>query len=139
MYDQRAKATYSENDVKAFVYQWFAGFDHQKDIDFFKKHLNPGKVDMDFPDFPVKSIADFEKWYQNVINNVQWNAHIVSNLQVRGDETGGFAISLDLNWKVRSYENQIYDVRIHQDWFVIVDQSKNFIITRQRARVIRDY
>ena len=139
MYDQRAKTKYSENDVKAFVYQWFAGFDHQADIGFFKKHLNPDKVDMDFPDFPVKSIADFEKWYQNVIDNIQWNAHIVSDLQVRGDETGGFTITLDVNWKVRSYENQVYDVRIHHDWFVITDHNRNFIVVRQRAKLTGKY
>jgi len=27
-YDRSAKTMYSENDVKAFVYNWFAGFDH---------------------------------------------------------------------------------------------------------------
>lgn len=40
-YDRSAKTMYSENDVKAFVYNWFAGFDHQADANVFKKHLNP--------------------------------------------------------------------------------------------------
>jgi len=40
-YDQTAKTAFGENDVKAFVYSWFAGFDHQADFAVFKKHLNP--------------------------------------------------------------------------------------------------
>jgi ankyrin repeat protein len=70
-YDYNAKISYSENDVKAFVYTWFAGFDHQADIGVFKRHLNPEKVDMHFPDFPIKGITDFERWYNNVIDNIQ--------------------------------------------------------------------
>jgi ankyrin repeat protein len=73
-YDHHARTTYSENDVKAFVYNWFAGFDHQADIGVFKRHLKPEKVDMYFPDFPIKSISDFERWYNNVIDTIQWNA-----------------------------------------------------------------
>jgi len=134
MYDQRAKSTYSENDVKAFVYQWFAGFDHQADIGFFKKHLNPERVDMHFPDYPVQSIADFEKWYQNVVNDIQWNANSISSLKVGGDETGGFTVSIDVNWKARTYDNQTYNVNVHHDWFVVVDQNRNFIIFRHRAK-----
>jgi hypothetical protein len=135
-YDHKAKTVCSENDVKAFVYTWFAGFDHQADIGVFKRHLDPGKVDMHFPDFPIKSISDFERWYNDVIDNIQWNAHLISNLEVLGDEMTGFSISLDINWKAKTYKGEIYDMNIHQDWKVKVDKNRNFIIEKHRARVI---
>jgi hypothetical protein len=135
-YDRSAKTTYSENDVKAFVYNWFAGFDHQADINIFKKHLNPREIDMYFPDFPIRSIEDFERWYNNVIDNIHWNAHKISNLNVSGDEASGFFVSLDINWKANAYNGEAYDMNIHQDWKVKVDKSRTFIIEKHRARVI---
>ena len=135
-YDRSAKTMYSENDVKAFVYNWFAGFDHQADISMFKKHLNPEKIDMYFPDFPIKRIEDFERWYNNVIDNIQWNAHKISNLNVSGNEGSGFFVSLDINWKAKTYKGETYDMNIHQDWIVKVDKSRNFVIEKHRARVI---
>ncbi|MFZ0725737.1 MAG: hypothetical protein WAM61_08110 [Desulfobacterales bacterium] len=135
-YDHNAKTLYSENDVKAFVYQWFAGFDHQADIAFFKKHLNPGKVDMRFPDFPIKNISEFERWYDNVIADIKWNSHNISHLKVAGDEVNGFSLSLDINWKAKTYDDKNYDMNIHQDWEITVDKNRNFIIERLRAEVI---
>jgi len=135
-YDRIAKIMYSENDVIAFVYSWFAGFDHQADINMFKKHLNPEKVDVYFPDFPIKSMEDFERWYNNVIDNIQWNAHRISNLKVSGDEINGFSVSLDINWKAKTYKGETYDMNIHQDWRVKVDKSRKFIIEKHRAEVI---
>ena len=135
-YDDKAKTTYSENDVKAFVYQWFAGFDHQADIRVFTAHLPAEHVDMYFPDFPIKSRSDFERWYSNVIDSIQWNSHGLSNLMVSGDEANGFAVSLDINWKAVTYQGDRYDMNIHQDWQVMVDENRNFIIAKHAARVL---
>lgn len=135
-YDYSAKTSYSENDVKAFVYTWFAGFDHQADIGVFKQHLNPEKVDMHFPNFPIKSISDFERWYNNVIDAIQWNAHTISNLKVSGDDINGFSVSLDINCKAKTYTGETYDMNIHQDWMVKVDKSRKFVIEKHRAQVI---
>ncbi|MEW6664234.1 MAG: ankyrin repeat domain-containing protein [Thermodesulfobacteriota bacterium] len=55
-------AMFQKNDVKAIVYQWFAGFDHQTDIALFKNHLDPDKVDTHFPDLPIRSLSGFEMW-----------------------------------------------------------------------------
>jgi hypothetical protein len=135
-YDKNAKTMYSENDVKAFVYNWFAGFDHQAPIATFKKHLDPKNVDMLFPDFPIKNISDFERWYNGVIANIEWNSHAISNLYVTGSETEGFLVSLNINWKAKTYKGENYDVNIHQEWTVTVDKKKNFIITKHRTSVI---
>ena len=135
-YDQNAKTMYSENDVISFVYSWFAGFDHQADIKFFTAHLNPEKVDMYFPDFPIASVADFERWYGGVIDNIQWNTHRLTNLNVSGDEKGGFSVSVDVNWKAKTYKGETLEMNVHQDWKVTVDKGRNFIIVKHAARAI---
>jgi hypothetical protein len=135
IYNQRAKNNYSENDVKAFVYSWFAGFDHQKDIKYFLKHLDPKNIDMEFPDFPIKSKADFKRWYQGVIDSIYWNSHEISNLQVKGNQKKGFTVSLDIHWKAETYDGKKYDVIVHQDWNIKIDENKRFIITKHRAKL----
>lgn len=134
-YDHDAKTKYNENDVKAFVYNWFAKFDHQSGIGFFIGHLYPENVDMYFPDFgPIKSISDFEKWYKQVIDNIQWNFHEISNLTVSGIEEMGFSVSLDISWKAKTYEGKTLYKDVHQDWKVTVDECRNFIIEKHVAR-----
>ena len=136
IYSPDARNNYSENDVKAFVYKWFAGFDHQADPDYFLAHLDPDHVDMHFPDFPIKSIQDFLNWYQGVIDNIGWNSHGISNLVVDGSEKDGFSVSLDIHWQARTYDNQEYDVNVHQDWQVSIDKDRQFIISKHRAELL---
>lgn len=135
-YDRVAKQSYSENDVKAFVYRWFAGFDHQAPIEQFKKHLDAEQVVMNFPDFPIRSMADFERWYGGVIDSIQWNSHQLSNLQVSGDEQSGFEVSLHVNWKARTYQGESYDLNIAQEWLVTVDEQRRLIISTHSARML---
>ncbi len=136
IYDQNAKTMYSENDAIAFVYSWFAGFDHQADIKFFIDHIDAEKVDMHFPDFPIASIADFTRWYAGVIENIQWNSHHLTNMNVSGDEKNGFSISFDVNWKAKTYKGENFDMNVHQDWKVIVDKNGKFIVSKHRVSMI---
>lgn len=135
-YDEYAKKRYSENDVKAFVYEWFAGFDHQADKGFFEKHLNPQRIDMLFPGRPVKSIENFRQWYANVIDTIQWNKHKISDLEVSGDEINGFSVGFNVHWTAKSYTGEVYEMNLHQDWKVEVDAHRNFIIVKHEAREI---
>lgn len=132
-YNADARNHYSENDVKAFVYKWFAGFDHQAEPDYFIAHLDPVRVDMAFPDFPIKSIKDFLSWYQGVIDTIQWNSHHLSGLKVSGSQKKGFSVSLDVRWQANTYDGQSYDMTVHQEWQVAVDAKHRFVITRHRA------
>ncbi len=139
-YDDYAKTKFNENDVKAFVHKWFAEFDHQSDISFFKGHLDPENVDMYFPDFgPIKNFSNFEKWYKKVVENIQWNVHEISNLKVSGDEEKGFSVSLDINWKAKTYEGKTLYKCVHQNWEVIVDKSRNFIIEKHFVQQMVDH
>lgn len=139
-YDHDAKTLHNENDVKAFVHNWFAGFDHQADICYFKKHLDPENVDMYFPDFkPIKNFGDFEEWYKGVIENIHWNFHEISNLKVSGDEDKGFSVSLDINWKAKTYEGKTLYKYVHQNWEIMVDKSRKFIIKKHFVQQMVDH
>lgn len=137
IYSPAARNNYSENDVKAFVYKWFAGFDHQNEAEFFLVHLDPNNVDMAFPDFPITSTEDFLRWHQGVVNNIQWNSHELSDLKVSGSEQEGFTVSFNVRWQAKTYDGQTYDANVHQDWLVTVSPNRQFIISRHRARLLQ--
>lgn len=132
-YDASARETMSPNDVKAFVHQWFAAFDHQADISVFLRHIDPKRVDMAYPDFPILSIDDFRRWYGGVVDNVAWNSHDIRNLAVTGSETDGFGVSLDVCWRARTYDGATPLMLVHQDWRLTVAPGGRLVFNRMRA------
>ena len=122
-YDSHAREQLSLNDVASFVYQWFAGFDHQRESGFFlQKIAEP--VDMYYPDFPVKSYDDFLRWYKGVTDNITWNAHDIQNLSITGNQNDGWQVSYDVNWKAAAKNGDKYDMRVHQKLEVIQQQGQ---------------
>lgn len=51
-YDSKARYEMSENDVKSFVYQWFAAFDHQREPGYFVNRIAE-PVQMQYPGTPI--------------------------------------------------------------------------------------
>jgi len=134
-YDAKARYEMSENDVKSFVYQWFAAFDHQLESGYFLNRLAES-VQMQYPDFPISSKEDFLRWYKGVTDNIVWNAHSIAGMKVTGDQKNGWNVSYDVNWKAKSKDNQNYDVMVHQELRVIRlgDQLK---LAKLEASVIK--
>ena len=85
---------------------------------------------MAFPDFPISNVQDFLRWYQGVIDTIQWNSHQLSELEVSGSEKGGFSVSLNIKWQAKTYDVQTYDLNVHQDWQVAVNPDRQFVIAR---------
>ncbi len=112
-YDWNARFEYSETDVLSFVYQWFSGFDHQKETGFFLKFLDD-YVQMNYPDFEIKSKKDFIKWYEGVESTIFWNRHYLKNIKVKQNEDKTWNITYDVNWKAKDYSGKKYDLLIFQ-------------------------
>lgn len=136
IYDFKARSELSPNDIKAFAYQWFANFDHQVPIERLVPHLGDN-VDMAFPNFPIRSEADFARWYQSVIDNIQWNSHEISNLKVLGDQSSGWTVSMDIRWRARTYDGTQYDDVIHQNWQLVRSDDGTIVFKRHRARLVK--
>lgn len=137
-YDRDAGNVPSPNDVKAMVYHWFAGFDHQRGLDYFLPNLDSKKVRMEFPNFPINTLDDFKRWYNGVQETVQWNNHDLHWVNVTGDAKQGFKVSILLTWKAKTYATidstgQNIEALIWQNWMVIVDKSGRLIIAEHKA------
>jgi hypothetical protein len=83
-YDKLGRTVPTENDVNAAVYNWFSAFDHQVSPDYFVNRLAsdvPG-FSMQYPGAAeIKDAAGFKKWYQRVIDNVDYNYHHLVKLE----------------------------------------------------------
>ena len=134
-YDIQARSQMSENDVKSFVYQWFAAFDHQLESGYFLNRVSE-QVEMQYPDFPIQSKQDFLRWYQGVTDNIVWNGHTIKEMTVKGDQSSGWDVSYDVNWKARSKDNQQYDVMVHQE-LKIIRVGDMLKLTKLDAEIIK--
>ena len=125
-YDKLGRTVPTENDVNAAVYNWFSAFDHQVSPDYFVSRLasDVPYFSMQYPGAAVIKDADgFKKWYQGVIDNVDYNSHHLVKLETRalvypewapkadikeiGAVTGG-----QLEWTARRSPVWMVDLRV---------------------------
>jgi hypothetical protein len=99
-YDAKARYEMSENDVKSFVYQWFAAFDHQRESGYFVNRIAQ-PVNMHYPGTPINSVEAFLAWYQGVTDNIIRNSHDIVSMDVQGDQASGWTVSYDFLGKQR--------------------------------------
>lgn len=134
-YDAQTKNNLSVNDVYAFVYHWFAGFDRQQDDAYFLQYLPDGKIDMQFPDFPIRSTVDFKRWYGNVKDTVQWNSHEIKNLRVEGKGLNQWNVTYHVLWKARTYEGETLEMETSQQ--MLIDTGHGVKVLRHRAQEVK--
>lgn len=117
-YQEEARYTFSENDVKSFVYQWFAAFDHQREAGYFLNRIAT-PIKLQYPDFPITSQSDFLRWYKGVTDNIVWNSHSINSMAVSGDQKSGWNVSYNVNWKAKTKDGQHYDLVVRQALHII--------------------
>lgn len=122
------------NDVRAFVYQWFDGFDHQRPETFFLAYLPEYDLDMHYPDTGIRTREDFHRWYANVQRTVASNTHDVSDLEIAPLGEGRYAVSLNVLWQARTHDGESIALQVHQEWQV-KREGEGFVLERLRAEV----
>ena len=104
------------NDVRAFVYEWFAQFEHIVESEYFLSHLDDGDMEIQFPEQTLTSHEDFRRWYADVIRHIPWDFHEVRSLEVEGDEDAGFRVSFDVGWYGEKVEFDQIDTKYAESW-----------------------
>lgn len=122
------------NDVRAFVYRWFDGFDRQKPETFFLASLPAHHLDMRYPDTEIRTREDFHRWYANVQATIANNTHEVSDLEVVPLGQGRYAVSLNVLWRAKTREGESISLHVHQEW-EIRREGEAFILERLNATV----
>ena len=120
----------NENDVKSFVYRWFAWLDHQVADFLLLYHISNDDLLMKFPEATLRSHADFQKWYAGVKADIQSNTHELTNIKVTLLGNNRYRVELDLRWLARTYKGKLIDARFKQQWLLSLADSGRLTIKR---------
>ena len=127
-YDVLAKTIPSVNDVYSAIFNWFAMFDHQKNVNLFIDYIDPNNINYDFLGEKITSIEEFKSWYRNVENNIQYNSHMVKDLKVEKTKDNQYNIQIVIEWKAKLYNETIIEKTINQNIEVRIMENKIYIV-----------
>lgn len=108
----------NENDVRAFVYQWFSQFDRQADLGEFTRHLATTDLRIEFPEMTITDAEGFKAWYDGIKKAIRRNTHDVTTLKVSRLGEALFGVDLQVRWQAETYKNECYDNTYQQRWRV---------------------
>jgi hypothetical protein len=103
-------AATNSNDLRRFLYDWFAHFEHAASVDFYLEHLAAEDLDLRFPGIdPMTSRADFARWYENLMAQTLWNFHDISAVQIEQVAAEQYLMSFVFHWygEVRADSDQL--------------------------------
>ena len=87
------------NDLRSFLYDWFAHFEHAAPADFYLGHLDDGNMDLQFPGVdPIASHAGFVRWYENLLAQTLWNFHDIQAIQIERTMPQEYLVTFVVNW-----------------------------------------
>ena len=109
------------NDIRAFVYEWFANFEHIVDADYFLSHLDESEMEISFPEQKITNHTQFKTWYADVQNHIPWDFHDLSNLEIVGNQEQGFIVKFIVNWHGEVSNQTQIDGKYTDSWNLTED------------------
>jgi hypothetical protein len=109
------------NDLRSFLYDWFAHFEHAAPVDFYLNHLAGEDLDLRFPGMdPMTSHADFARWYENLMAQTLWNFHDISAVEIEQIGADQYLMSFVFHWygEVRADSDQLAGWQSRSDSFL---------------------
>jgi hypothetical protein len=109
------------NDLRSFLYDWFAHFEHTAPTDFYLSHLDDGNMDVQFPGSePIGSHAGFISWYENLLAQTLWNFHDIRAIQIKKSTPLEYLVTFLVNWygEVKADSDQLVGWQSRSDSFL---------------------
>ena len=109
------------NDLRSFLYDWFAHFEHAAPGDFCLSHLDDGNMNVQFPGSePITSHAGFTAWYENMLTQTVWNFHDVQAIQIEKTAPQEYLVSFVVDWygEVKADSDQLAGWQSRSDSFL---------------------
>ena len=127
---QTAFSVANVNEVKTFVYSWFALLDRQVTEISLLKFLDKDNLTMQFPEMAVNNPDDFNKWYLNVQEAIESNTHDVQQVKVTPKDNGEFDVQVKVNWQAQTREGEAINQAYQQQWKIITDRNRRLLIQK---------
>ena len=116
------------NEVKSFVYSWFALLDRQVSEISLLKFLDQDNLMMKFPSMMVNNHEDFSQWYLNLQQNIKTNIYDIEQLSVIPTGAGEFEVQLKVNWQAKTLEGADITRTYQQRWKIVSDDKNRLLI-----------
>ena len=116
------------NEVKTFVYSWFALLDRQVSEISLSKFLDKDNLTMEFPEMTVNNLDDFSTWYLGVQEAIKSNTHNVRQVEVTPQGNGEFNVNVAVNWLAQTREGEEINQAYQQQWKIITDRNRRLLI-----------
>ena len=116
------------NEVKTFVYSWFALLDRQVSEISLLKFLDKDNLKMEFPEMTVNNPDDFSNWYLGVQETIKSNTHNVQEVEVTPKGNGEFDVKVEVNWQAQTRDGEAIDRAYQQQWKIITDRNRRLLI-----------
>ena len=116
------------NEVKSFIYSWFALLDRQVSEISLLKFLDTDSLTMQFPEMTVKNADEFSKWYLGVQKTIKTNTYNVKQLEVVPKDKGEFDVRLKVDWQATTRDGKAISQTYRQQWTIITDARNRLLI-----------
>ena len=109
------------NDLRSFLFDWFAHFEHAAPTDFYLGHLDDGNMHVQFPGVdPINSHAGFIGWYENLLAQTLWNFHDIHAVQIERTTPQEYLVTFVVDWygEVKADSDQLAGWQSRSDSFL---------------------
>lgn len=122
--------TANVNEVKSFIYSWFALLDRQvSEISLFK-FLDLDNLTMEVPEATISDRDNFSNWYLDRQQAIATNTYDVEQLEVTPLVEGEFDVRLRLNWQAKTRDGETLDRAYQQQWQIVTDERRRLLIRK---------
>ncbi|BDD07213.1 hypothetical protein [Aureibacter tunicatorum] len=105
----------SPNDIKAFIFQWYANIDHRRA----KRDLLPYMTEnVRITGRGIYKKSEFRKWYREYKKSVVKGKHYIQSIQVDGSEDQGWMVFVNYRWvaEFEDVEKGTLDEQYYEEW-----------------------
>ncbi|MDD5194331.1 MAG: hypothetical protein PHQ96_01485 [Candidatus Omnitrophica bacterium] len=126
-----------ENDVKSFVYRWFAWLDHRVEDFLFLYHVSKDDLIMDLPEAKIRSHDDFRKWYQQAQSNIVDSHYEVGDIKVKVLPKNRYSAEFFVSYKSKTSKGKMPDIKYKESWELSVSGAGRLTINRCIVKKIK--
>ena len=116
------------NEVKSFIYSWFALLDRQVSEISLLKFLDTDNLNMQFPEMKVKNADEFSQWYLGVQKTIKTNTYNVRQLEVVPKENAEFDVRLKVDWQATTRNGKAISKNYQQQWTIVTNERNRLLI-----------
>ncbi len=115
----------SQEVVYEMAVKWYGGLDNHVPEPQLLKLLQEEGLEMQWPDYHVQNIDDFDGWYQRALGIFFDEQHTIKELTVTPSADGTYGdVKVFVNWKARVWthrdaRSKYLNLDIHQTWVVV--------------------